>query len=293
MSSKYAIPDDARQVIGSPRPEGEAIQLPFVAPLVWWTNGRPERRPEDGILYTGGWAMKGVDYDLAVAEYGQLPYWQETLTDMTGDMGRLYETEYIAVAPFAGRRKWLDKEKGDDYTGGWLQELCLMGYLDSDASTFVPWGPIVVSTKVYAAKRFGQFINDWSMMTADARKKYAGGRESWYFFMSVGHFGDEPKFVTRGKSNTATYSLPVLYEYDEVTEAILDMTFVGSGSAAKMAAWKIAADEWIHDKAWRDDPLPEESGNQNENPYPADPYEGKRQGQGISSSSPAPPPNFP
>lgn len=295
----YQVADDAKQTIGNPSASGEAIQLPFAAPLIWWTNGRPDRSKDAGILYTGGWATKGIDYDMGVAEYGPLPHWAETLTDMSGDMGRLYETEYIGVCPIAGRRRWMSKEDGADFTGGWLQQLCILGVYDGEK--FNPWGPVVVSTKVYAAKRFGQFINDWAMQLSDVRREHAPNTPSWYFFMSVGYFGGKPNWVTKGKDKTATYSLPELFQYQDITKEVLDKTFIGTGWTAKMAKYKLAAEEWLNDKNWRDDPNAGESSEPQNTPYPEDPYQGKPrdvQDERPTDAPPEPPPppprpNFP
>ena len=84
------------QGVGLAGAESDGIQLPYVAPLAWWTNKRSNNK-DDGVDYFGGWAMKLDDYDAGVREYGVLPNWYDD-----GDGGiRIGQTAAQLLQPMA------------------------------------------------------------------------------------------------------------------------------------------------------------------------------------------------
>lgn len=235
------------KAIGSVSPETDGIQLPYVAPLAWWTNKRSNNE-NDGVDYFGGWAMKLDDYDNGVAEYGPLPNWYDS---DGGKIGPLKTCRSILVAPFGSRTRWMSEEKGDDRTGTHRHELAYVAYVNSDRKV-IPWGPMILSMKVTTAMEYVKLMKEWSVTTYDARHEFADGAPAHFFYMPIGTFGETPVITVAGKktSKTSNVTHPQVYQYPNINEALIDYLYVGDAVCDWMAEFKSRSFEWLRDKKW-------------------------------------------
>lgn len=237
------LPESARIV--TPQPQGDGIELPYLAPLAWWTNARPG--PGE-VNKFGGWACKAGDFDMAAAQYGEWPQWER----VQSDLGELVQIRYLAIAPFGARRRWMDVNKGDSKTGTHLQQLAYVAIVTQEKK-YIPWGPMILSLKVTAAMRFRDLLTDWARATARARDEVAPDVPAHFFWMPVGTFGKEPVFETVGKGNhTSQVTLPHLATEGEIAAPLLEKLYVGDEIAEKMADLFQQSQEWLRDKKWQE-----------------------------------------
>jgi len=236
------------QGVGSAGAESDGIQLPYVAPLAWWTNKRSNNK-DDGVDYFGGWAMKLDDYDAGVREYGVLPNWYDDGDG--GNIGQLKTCRSVLVAPFGARKRWMDKEKGDRKTGTHLLQLAYIAYIDNDRKV-IPWGPMILSMKSTTAMAYDKLVAEWAGSTYAARQEFAGGAPPHFFFMPLGTFGKEPVLTEVGKApNTSKVTHPQVFQYGEFGEKQIDYLYVGNQVAGYMAEFKAQSLDWLSDKKWK------------------------------------------
>jgi hypothetical protein len=234
------------KAIGSISPETDGIQLPYVAPLAWWTNKRSNNE-NDGVDYFGGWAMKLDDYDNGVAEYGPLPNWYDS---DGGDIGPLKTCRSVLIAPFGARKRWMSKDKGDRKTGNHLLQLAYVAYVGDDRKV-IPWGPMILSMKVTTVMEYEKLLKEWSVTTYDARHEFAGGAPAHFFYMPIGSFGEKPILSIAGKEPyTSKVTHPQVYQYPRINEALTDYLYVGDAVCGWMAEFKEQSREWLNDKKW-------------------------------------------
>jgi hypothetical protein len=145
---------------------GNAIELPFNAPVFYWLNGQPAMRglaQQAPAVYFGGWAVDQEAFESAKEEYGELKGLQIPLVDMTSKNGkdyRAYVTRNLYAAPISYRACWVlaNEQTGTSsrtvqYAEGARHHVQLLALAASKTeSGFAPWGPVVLSAKGFQAQ---------------------------------------------------------------------------------------------------------------------------------------------
>ena len=233
------LPSDIKVI--NPNPEGEGVQLPFIAPLFWWKNGDKRMSQIGGVQYFGGWESNEEDITAAVAENGQLP--DDFVPDSRmGNDGayQVYSRRSLTVAPIKTRRRWVD---GRSHS----QTLVLLG-VKREGGGFDAWGCAVLTAKGYATDRLSKAITAWNTHTSAVRKEIAPGVPSWYFWQAIGTFGDFKEESVGSKVKNAI--TPIEAYLPTMTADLLKSLYVGDDAARLISELSEKAQEWATDKRW-------------------------------------------
>lgn len=272
MTIQFSDPNFSKE-LASPI-EGDGIQLPFFAPIIWWKNGGKQFKQVGGVSYFGGWVCNQEEYEIACAEFlDPLANFQPaTYTGRDGDFS-VYESRMIAIAPIIIRKRW---HEGRSH----LQALCYAATSkEVDAKRqYVPWGPVILSAKGLQTQRFMGSMRGWETHTAEGRREHAPGMPAFAFWSIFGTFGETPEIEMVGGSGKQSPITPIQVWKPEITESNLVKFFIGDEVASAIMDYKNLAREWANDKRWKGEEATTESGA-------AEVYE--------NEYAPKPPDNFP
>ena len=241
----FNIPQDAMNEMQGAM-QGERIELPFFAPTVWWMNGQNNQKQlvkvNGPAPYFGGWAANADELELAP----DIPpsFVKATLTNRQGQEYDVYTTRLVSVAVIAKRQKWVV-----DDTGRGKSHVNLLCYLASASKEkgYTPWGPVVLSGKSLSGKKVLDALSDFEKRTRTLRAQ-AKGIPAWFFYATLGTFGDKPVQEMAGKGDKQSPITPCqVWLPDTITEDNLKSWFVGEDIAAAMMEFKHQAKDWLED----------------------------------------------
>ena len=239
---------------------GQAIELPFLVPPVWVTNGDPRLASlanTASAVYYGGWVIEMTQANALMDEWNQsaLPAgFTQTILNAGGKQLDVAVGRSVFVALIGMRKSWYNTAgaRQPDYEHGFrqhVQALCFMGNRTDRNSPVLPFGPIMLSAKGHQATNLSKAFSAWERHTKPLRDQVAPGVPAWAFYLSIGTYGDKIKQVTVGKGSQQSQITPITpYLPEGITEATLESLFVGQELADTMVELKKRADEWLH--AW-------------------------------------------
>jgi len=222
----------------------QGIQLPFVAPTLWWKNGETALKSTKEIKDArrfGGWGISEeeiADNSLKIPNVFQL-------LEMNGTNGtyNAYMSRWVYIAPVCRRFSWFQKPDGK-----WLSKLNILAYMGTPMQdkSIEPFGPVVVSAKGYSGKYIDDAFKKFVVKTAELRE----GDPANYFYHPLGTFAAEPVFekITGqgGKSSPITPCQLFIAE-EGYTDSDIDRFFVGQEVSDIMVDLYRQAGEWLHD----------------------------------------------
>lgn len=250
MSEEFEVPAGYTEDIGDPL-EGESIRLPFLAPIVWWQNGKNAFKKDGGAPYFGGWAMSDVDMAALVSSNSDALPLGWTSYDLVNDQGEDYTafmTRWAYFAILGARSRW-DKQANR----GFYQVLAYLAYQNTEKKP-VAFAPVVLSSKGMGSKFLRDAVIKFSTQTAAARKKFANDLPISAFYATIGTFGTTPEIQSVGKEEGKKKNVTPLKLWlpEKIDEAYLRAAFIGKDLAALTAGLKKDAGEWL--KAWKQAP---------------------------------------
>jgi len=235
---------------------GQGLQLPFVAPLVWWKNGeialKATKEVTDARRF-GGWGVS--EEEIVNADIDLPENWH--LFEMNGTKGsyNAYLARFIYVAPIDRRFAWFQKPDGKWTTK--LNILCYMAEMSKEEKTMFPWGPVVLTAKGFSGMNIDNAFKKFSADTAKLRD----GDPVNYFYHALGTFTKEPVFeMATGKGGASSSITPcqLFLPSSGLTAEEMDRYFVGDDIAAKMVEYRKDAKEWLADWNKKDKTIEEE-----------------------------------
>lgn len=256
--------------------ETEAIRLPFPIVYAWWSNGSAREIKAKDARYFGGWSIDAPKLDEHLASTGLPDLTGFTPADMVSRDGKAF-TSYISralyVVPIASRKRWKKNDTGTNRSH--LQVLCYAANLNREKKLFEAWGPIVLSAGGFAAQYLQDAFAKWQAETFKARKEFAKGLPSWFFYAAIGTFGAEPKTKEVGGAQKSTITPAQVHIPDKIDKESLLKWYIGENVAAVRVDLKEQAKEWLG--AWKTD----------------DTAIVEPRGTGTDAGAPPPPSNFP
>lgn len=225
---------------------GQGVQLPFVAPLLWWKNGETALTKTAEITDArrfGGW---GVSEEEIVNAGMELPNnWN--MFELSGSKGNDYNAylaRFVYVAPIDRRFAWFQKPE----TGSWVSKLNILAYMGEMTAEkkMIPWGPVVLSAKGYSGQHIDNAFKKFMTETAKLRD----GDPSNYFYHPIGTFAKEPifeKVTGKGGSSSPITPCQLFVPNGGYTVEDMDRYFVGDEIAAVMVDLRDQAREWLSD----------------------------------------------
>jgi hypothetical protein len=243
---------------------GETAELPFPVTYIWALNGQASYRSQGGALYYGGWACKKEDLHQAseAQDLGIPADWASvTISSRDGGEFDAYTSRNVIVAPIGKRLSWLHEGKRyANYLEGARRHLQILAYLaetkgDVEKRHFVPWGPVVLTTKGYQARNVLDALVRWEKATMPIRRKFAPQVPAWCFYLALGTHGKERQVVNVGKPGAQSPITPISAYIEGLTEEKLQNLFVGEDIARSMAEIQDQASDWL--KAWNSESLVE------------------------------------
>jgi uncharacterized protein CbrC (UPF0167 family) len=227
----------------------EGVRLPFPHALIYWSNGDARNKKAADTTYFGGWAVSSNNMEDLIAQSGvglHSAFFEADLVNNEGKEYKAYIARSITIAVCAKRMQW-----GDGITmpkGSHVQILALAAELDQDKKGFTAWAPVVLSAKGYSAKFINDALSQWDSASAAARREFAGGMPSQFFWAAIGTFGTEPIFESVGKTQKATITPCKCWLPKEFNDALISRHFVGADNVKRMAELAKLSEEWR--KAW-------------------------------------------
>jgi hypothetical protein len=231
--------------------EGEAIRLPFTAPVLWWMNGNAKLKRDGSSPYFGGWASNSDEFTAAADEFGGVPpiFSPFTLTSDKNTDFDVFCTRAIGFAVIAKRSRWIIDEQSQ-HGRGHSQYLGIMSFMD-EQKKFVPWGPVVLSAKGMSAKYLGDALTKFERATSKARRESANNLPAWFFYAILGTFGAAPVVQMVGKGSSQSPITPCdVMTPEEIKVDHLRAAYVGKDQASRMAELRRQSKEWL--EAWRE-----------------------------------------
>lgn len=224
----------------------EGVRLPFPVAVMRWNNGDARNKKSADPTYFGGWAVSSDNMDELIAQMGIGVHSSFVKTSLVNNDGKEYEayiSRTVTVAVCAKRKQWGDK-------GSHVQIVALAAELTADKKSFSNWAPVMLTAKGYSAKFMEDALSQWDSATAAARREFAQGMPSQFFWAVIGTFGTEPVFESVGKAQKSTITPCKLWLPKEFNDAIITRHFVGKENMAKMAELSKLSEDWR--KAWAD-----------------------------------------
>lgn len=225
---------------------GDRIELPFPAPVLWWANGKANGSKKDsGVQYFGGWACNVEDMQLNAPSV-PATFHQEQFTNNEGTTYDVFAARSVAVALIARRKRWIAETNK-----GHTQILAYMATVEGQQGDkhYIPWNPVVLSAKSYAAIELEAALTKWEKDTITARRQFANNAPAWFFYAPLGTFGGERKQRMVGKTQQSPITPCTVYTPKEFDEPTLERIFVGETIATVMLDLKRQAAEWLD--AWK------------------------------------------
>lgn len=222
----------------------QGVQLPFVAPMMWWKNGEAALKPTQEIKDArrfGGWGISEEEIANASLTLPQNFH----VFEMSGNNGsyNAYLARWVYAAPICRRFSWFQKPDGN-----WTSKLNILVYMAGmdENKNIDPFGPIVVTAKGFSGKYIDDAFKKFSTLTATLRD----GDPPNYFYHPIGTFAADPVFEKiTGKGGASSPITPCqLFVADAgYTNNDLDNYFVGEEIAAEMVDLHEQSKEWLTD----------------------------------------------
>lgn len=225
----------------------EGVRLPFPVAVLRWLNGQASLKKSADPTYFGGWSASADNMDELIAQSGiglHSAFAKTSLVNNDGGEYQAYISRSITVAICAKRKQWIEGK------GSHIQILALAAELNQDKKAFTAWAPVMLTAKGYSALRIEQALSQWDSATAAARREFASGMPSQFFWAAIGTFGNEPTFESVGKGQKSAITPCKLWLPKEFNDAIITRHFVGKDNMAKMADLAKQSEDWR--KAWAD-----------------------------------------
>lgn len=240
----FDVPEGYNDEIGNPL-EGEGVRLPFLAPLVWWQNGRPIFKETKGAPYFGGWAMNDVDMGALQAQTDTLPlgWLSYNLVNDQGEDYTAFMARWAYIAILGTRFRWIAEVNKGQY-----QVLAYMAY-QAENKAIVPYSPIVLTCKGTAGMFLRQAVIKFATQTAAARKKFAHDLPISAFFATIGTFGPTPETQSVGKEEGKKKSVTPLKLWlpEKIDGGYLHAAYVGREVAELSIGLRKDAADWLAD----------------------------------------------
>lgn len=278
--NEFDIPEGYNEGIGNPL-DNEGVRLPFLAPMVWWQNGRPIFKDRGGAPYFGGWAMNDVDMSALHDQTDTLPlnWLSYDLVNEQGEDYTAFMTRWAYFAIIGTRNRWIQEVNKGHY-----QVLAYMAYQGADKS-IVPYSPVVLTCKGTAGMFLRQAVIKFSTQTAAARKKFAKDLPISAFFATLGTFGQAPEYQSVGKEEGKKKNVtPVnLWLPEKIDGAYLHAAYVGREIAELSIGLRKDAADWLADwKQPQKQQRKQEQANPGEEEYVPDPMNEPPQPDDVS-----------
>lgn len=234
----------------------QSVKLPFGAPQMWWSNGKPALLSVNEIQDARRFGGFGVSREDVEAQAGQipaeLPYNWKLFDDLTNTKGATYSA-YLSrtawVAPIARRYRWMSFEGKNKSQ---VEYLCYLAVMEQN-KTLNPWGAVVISGSSYSGSAIDNAIKEFAQKTASIR----GGVSQNFFFHPLGTWGNSPKPEERkGKNGSSSLITPCQLYVPEngYTEETLQKWFVPQEYHAELADLLRKSKDWLADWAKKDQP---------------------------------------
>lgn len=223
----------------------EGVRLPFPVAVLRWLNGDARNKKAADPTYFGGWAVSSDNMEDLIAQSGvglHASFFEAELVNNDGKEYKAYIARSITVAVCAKRTQWI-KGKGSH-----MQILALAAELNQDKKAFTAWAPVMLTAKGYSAKNINDALSKWDSATSAARREFASGMPSQFFWAAIGTFGQEPIFESVGKTQKSTITPCDAWLPKEFNDAIITRHFVGEENMKRMAELTKLSEEWR--KAW-------------------------------------------
>lgn len=235
---------DLKDAVQGSMDSNQGVQLPFVAPSMWWKNGEAALKPTQEIKDArrfGGWGISEED----VANNSlELPN-TFSLFEMNGNNGNYnaYLARFVYVAPICRRFVWFQKPDGN-----WTSKLNVLVYMAEmkPEKELVQWGPVVISAKGFSGKYIDDAFGKFSAKTASMRD----GDPVNYFYHPLGTFTSEPifeKITGKGGASSPITPCQLFMPKEGYSDSDMDKYFVSEEVAAVMADLLEQAKEWQAD----------------------------------------------
>lgn len=235
---------EAREALKGSMDTNQGVQLPFVAPMMWWKNGEVALKPtyevKDARRF-GGW---GISEEEVVNASLELPASFHKF-EMSGTNGsyNAYLARWVYAAPICRRFVWF--QKTDSAWTSKLNILVYMAGMDADKNT-VPFGPVVITSKGFSGKYIDEAFKKFSMQSAALRD----GDPINYFYHPIGTFEAEPvfeKITGKGGSSSSITPCQLFVRDGGYSDEDMDNYFVGDEIVGEMVDLYKQAEEWMHD----------------------------------------------
>lgn len=241
---------------------GNATELPFSAPVFWWSNGSGQNKAlatVTPVVYFGGWAVNEDAIDDVKQERG-IPAGMAPTEIYTRNNKTIaaYTTRLPVVAPIGYRKSWVIKDmnggresRTSEYLKGARQHVQLLAMLGEkqQGGGYLPWGPIALSAKGYQAGHILTALKIWKKTLDPVVRKVAPNLSAWAFYMALGTFGKDPEVDMVGQAGAQSPITPIkLFMPVKIDEGLLKSVFVGKDTLVQMADLLDQAEPWL--KAW-------------------------------------------
>lgn len=230
--------------------------LPFAAPVFYVVNGKANTGSEIPALKFGGWATDAEKMDqILQQENRELPpnLKKTTMTTAENKTIEVYTARALVVTIACFRSSWLakdNKSRSNEYkenTRRHVQALAAMA-VPNKSNSFDIWGPVVLSSKGFQAKKLLATMDDWSKHTAVIRSQLAPGVPSFMFYCAVGTFGDQPVFEMVGSGNARSPITPLSLNKPELTQEKLQRIYGGEKLLETLTKIQEDSKQWM--SAW-------------------------------------------
>lgn len=278
----FDIPQEFSDALNQGLKQEGGVQLPFTAPLMWWSNGSAQNKglvKVSPALYFGGWMTQEEHMDDAAQENGGIPvaFAKTDFVNRKGDSIPAYSARAVVMVPLAYRVAWVPKRDNGGFgerftayhpgTSMHIQLLALLATATED-NQYRPWGPVILSAKSFQAGYLLDAIKEWPKVIGPALRQIGSKTPASAFWMGVGTFGTEFTQKMVGKNGSQSPITPLtLFTPANVDIDLLKKLFVGAETVAKMADYIAQAAEWL--QAWKQ-PQSAQAGGPSEPEWPVD-----------------------
>ena len=225
----FDLPDNANEIQGI-----GAVELPFVAPLMYWRSGVEALKNMEeikGVQRFGGWAIQPDQIEPYTA-LPKLPPAFEKIK-LSGSEGNYenYLTRNVDVAVIARRFAWFDKSV--------TQYLCFLR----------DFGAVVLQAKSTTGKDLDNAFSEFKKKSVEARfnQSTQSTVADNFFYAPIGSFGDTPVFVEKkGKRDSTMVTIPIAFTPANGWTG-QNIQYVGKEVASEILRMQKLAKPWLDD----------------------------------------------
>ncbi len=221
----------------------DGIRLPFPVVVCRWMNGDVHQKKANDATYFGGWAASADSMEDIMGQLGigaHPSFTKNALINNENKEYQAYISRSVLVAVCAKRKQWTDK-------GSHVQLVALLAEITAEKS-YKLWGTAMLTSKGYSARFIENALAQWDSTTAQARREFASGLPSQFFWAAIGTFGTEPIIESVGKKEKSPVTPAKCWLPKEFNDPTITRHFVGEENMARMAEIAKQSEEWR--KAW-------------------------------------------